>query len=1402
MPVSEDKMRNPETLHRWFAVSSVLMTLSILWMIQVDYQRPWRDFQDHYYLAKATFSHLEYLDAIREEKIDQIDVAKQRLADAETLFQQTAITKRDELKKELEDADLKFRKSDIPWSRASQVLEVTRDTYERTLEEKGIDHRSTIAAHEQFLQEEENVDVLRKEKEHWEDRKNSLAKQIRNLQKPVDDASKRLGELEKVAVDALQKDMQFRGVLDDKGLLGGIPIVKGLINFPLLDFISPKNTPSRHQVNQLVLYDVKQRLNYLESYTTDRCTTCHVSIDDPEFSKGKLARKLERSLPAINEALGRLGKRPYDLPAPPVLNGRSDASLTAGHVTEHWDELTKDQQDDYFDILIGFVNQYLELTGRKTIELGQPLLAHPDLDLYVTVNSIHPMAKIGCTVCHEGNPQETDFVLAAHSPPTHKVEEEWVDKYYVRRLGLPVATFELIEHYWDRPMRLPKYTEAGCAKCHSQIEDIARFKGVSKGSKINLGKHLFVNVGCVNCHNEDTLPNARRVGPDLTHVASKLKPEFIEQWIHAPQTFRPSTLMPHFFLQENNRDESANAFDSNPEFRTETEVAAMAKFLFSVSQAWSPIPKPDHVIGDAQRGRELFKQIGCVACHANMTEFGEEWITQDLIHREGVDKERAMHRYKGMTYDQKVQYAMVNFNNERDTFLHPDKTRFNPDQKYNTPTFNRFAPELSGIGSKVTFDWLYSWLMDPTHYAKETKMPRLRLTQSEAADIATYLRTLENDAFVQKKFEMTEKRREMVDELIFGLLTAQRSERRSLAIIQDEGSELSNMLVSLLENSMGGHQNAYDLIRPMTLENKKLLFLGSKMISHYGCFTCHEIAGFENATPPGTNLSGWAEKPVSQLDFAFYGHAFHGMREEREEVFGYVYPREAHELNHLSPIPDDTREEITHTHAAFAKHKMLNPRIWDRNKLKRPYDKLKMPNFYFTEEEAEALTTFLLSRIPPRVSDSLSVDYENSTMGPIARGRSLTRELNCIACHEIEDNTPTIQQYYRRDLGGELVFDEINSPPLLRGEGAKVQHNWLHRFFQDVVPLRPWLQVRMPSFNLTVEQATILVEYFAALSRDDSAKLSTYVAKIDEHIEGEKKKNQSSTSINPFAGADWYTKDNLEDATDSLRLFGVERKLVRKSDIDTLTLQPDQLRDAHVDLLKRVRFIKDLYDVKYPFVEPAAALSPTDRFDRGMRFLNDMGCLKCHVLGDMLPGPARNTDEFVQMYRLDGVRGEGDTATAILNNISYPVGSVIDGHTLVSAKNIFYETGDVETSAVIEGPGPNGELERIALQAASAPNLTLTYERLRRAWVYAWMLEPALMQPGTKMPQNFSGGVSPFADDPNYPGDSNDHINLLVDTLFDAGRKHVRFPLLKIIQAEESEDFDDEEGAEEDFDDD
>lgn len=1418
MPVPEERLYHPERLNKWFALASVLMLVSFCWMSLVDYDRPWRAYQQHFFVTKAAMAHLDYLNAIRADRRQELDRARKELQHQKELAKTEHAEERKELEKKLADADFAFRKANGPWSRVRQVLEVTRDTYEKTLGAYGPDHAKTKAAHAEVVAQEQEFEHLQDVKELHEDAKKDYERQLRDLEMPVTQAAKHVTQLEKVAADALEKDRAYRGLLFKDGLLKNVPIVSDVINFPFFDFTAPKNTPGREQINQLVLPNVRQRLNYLETYTTDRCTTCHVAIDDPEFSKERLAQKLERSLPGINEELQRESKATVGVPTPPA--GPDGATLPVGRVTDFWDVLTKEQQDDYFEALLSSVNKYLESTGRKQLELGQPLLAHPDLDLYVSVDSKHPMKHMGCTVCHEGNPQETDFVLAAHTPSTHEIEEQWSDEYYDKNLGIPTMTFATVEHYWDHPMRLPKYTEGSCAKCHSQITDIARFQGKRVGQRINLGEHLFVTVGCINCHNVDEIANAqpngpdgnrmkpRRVGPDLTHIAAKLKPAFVQQWAFFPQKFRPSTRMPHFFMQENNDADSANSFDTNPIMRTQTEVAAISKYLFAVSASWKPLAKPDDIKGDAERGRNLFRKVGCLACHSNIAEFGEEWITKDLMHREGLDEETAGFRYKGMTPVERVRYAMKHFSTERETFLNPDAARFDPDKAYNTPVFSRFAPELSNEGSKVTFEWLYSWLRQPTHYAPDTKMPNLRLSPGDAADLAAYLMTLRDDSFEQHEFEMNTARRDMVDHLVFTLLSGQRSERRSRAIMADEGGALTDMLVGLLSSSLG-EDHAYDMIRSMSLQDKKLMYLGSRSITHYGCYACHKIAGFEEASPPGTDLSGWSEKPITQLDFAFYDHAFDKMRKSKDDEFGYVYLKKDAQLRQLSPLPDDTREQITLTHAAFAKHKMMNPRIWDREKLKRPYDKLKMPNFYFTQKEAEALTTYLLSRSHPRVNAPLKVDYEETTAGPIAKGRKLTRELNCVGCHQTEDNYPTIQEYFRRELAGRLTTDVVNAPPILRGEGAKLQHNWFHEFLLHVQPLRPWLVVRMPTFNFRPEEKTTLVEYFAALAQRDSADLSGELAKVDEYIAKAeaaapkaKAEDDKSSSKEPSPEGNWFEQDNLRQISSSLERFGVERELVRANDIDPLTNSSDRLREAHAVLLDRERFLQALYDVDYPFVEPPAPLSSQELFDRGFHFLQDMGCLKCHVLGSMLPGPAKTTDDFVQTYRLDSVRGEGDSATVILNGEPHAVGSKVDGFTIVSGTNVFYDTGDVDTQAVIEGPNAAGDTERVMLSAASAPNLSLAYQRLRRAWVHAWMLNPGIIQPGTKMPQNFPGGVSPYEGDPDYPGTSADQINLLVDTLYDAGEKNVRVPLTKIVVTDEKEEFDEDSGGAEEFNDD
>lgn len=54
-------------------------------------------------------------------------------------------------------------------------------------------------------------------------------------------------------------------------------------------------------------------------------------------------------------------------------------------------------------------------------------------------------------------------------------------------------------------------------------------------------------------------------------------------------------------------------------------------------------------------------------------------------------------------------------------------------------------------------------------------------------------------------------------------------------------------------------------------------------------------------------------------------------------------------------------------------------------------------------------------------------------------------------------------------------------PPPLFNEGSKVQTSWLHDFLLNPYAIRPAVMLRMPKFNMSPDEATKLVNYFAAV---------------------------------------------------------------------------------------------------------------------------------------------------------------------------------------------------------------------------------------------------------------------------------------------------------------------------------
>src|SRR5262249_54771553 len=90
----------------------------------------------------------------------------------------------------------------------------------------------------------------------------------------------------------------------------GPGILRGFFNLPGMDFLAPKGTPGREEVKQIVLPDVRQNYNFLDSYSIDRCTTCHIAIDRPDAAIETFVSKAESALRSINEKRVQSGQKP------------------------------------------------------------------------------------------------------------------------------------------------------------------------------------------------------------------------------------------------------------------------------------------------------------------------------------------------------------------------------------------------------------------------------------------------------------------------------------------------------------------------------------------------------------------------------------------------------------------------------------------------------------------------------------------------------------------------------------------------------------------------------------------------------------------------------------------------------------------------------------------------------------------------------------------------------------------------------------------------------------------------------------------------------------------------------------------------------------------------------------
>lgn len=920
----------------------------------------------------------------------------------------------------------------------------------------------------------------------------------------------------------------------------------------------------------------------------------------------------------------------------------------------------------------------------------QPYTSHPRLDLYVTNKSPHPANQFGCTICHRGSGEALDFVRADHRPADKEQAAQWAGEHHWHK-----------QHHWDYPMLPASFTEASCVQCHKTSMDLI----AADAPTVSAGFQLVERYGCYSCHKIDWFPTKRRPGPTLTNLQSKLSSEFIASWITNPKSFRPTTWMPRFFHLENYAPGETVAISKYGTGRAiegrewdDAAIAAITEFLASRApkQAMPALP----VAGDAHRGRETMRLVGCLACH-NMAPYGEE---------QAEAKDLALER--------------------RGT--------------------NEHGPNLRGVATKLTPEWLFAWLKDPKAYWSETRMPNLRLSDQEAADITAYIMEDPDAIFRDVPEGWEPKAVSLPDEQLREVL----GEHARWQFARDGRTTVEARL-----------EGRDDSARWNDLQTLKVA-VGEKLVAQYGCFSCHEIEGMQDWMPIGTEISNWGSKTVDKLLFNFAAQEF--------------------------GLDPNYRE-------GWLMQKLHAPRSFDAKKVLNPTERLRMPQFDFTGEQVQAISTFVVGLVDDEVQ--LAKMVPTAEQLAVDAGMRAVRQNNCVACHMIDPGAVTYldEEGAQHTVAAELLpFEEQQVPSAHDMESVKADATTYESEEVTLRVLRAEPQVgKKPGDKLFVP-----LDKLVAMQAPHGGDLVRLVA--DYYYSGVEIHDPARGSGDE---AFWYASGAAPDA--DFAVTDVDGKLRDHAgepyDKVRWTFAPPVLWDEGAKLQRNwfFSFLKDVVTLR-PQVR---VRMPSFDFDAGeAESVADYFAYK-----SAREWPAR----YARAWRLarglspaDAARECGvsvDTLLEIENGGRAATKASFDKvatkiraseFAMRAAVDPKYELTRTRTAAYLEQrrAADNAHLARgeaLAVQAVNcfqchfrlgqpppadpiawAPDLNLTRERLREDWVHDWLRDPSLIYPGTSMPANFTANPPQYQE--HYPSSTNsDQLKVVLEWLYNFDRMYM-----------------------------
>jgi cytochrome c551/c552 len=1010
MPATDDYLRNLKLMHRVFCGSAVLLLGTTLWMMWADYDDEWRTYQRQAFTYQA-----ERLKA-RENAVSASPDYKEKVS---------------ELAQRIQAADVELVKQHVEVEKlANQVKAAVGKTsnHLRSLKTERARRDVARANYNLAIRDELVGQDLAKREQAYQ-----------TIEASVQTMEVQFGELkfqENLAKGDLTKVTGVRDMSQKE--LKGVETQSVLIH-AALNKIEPDTWLSKTK-RQMMLLPIIDGFNSPERITQDW-------------------------MPKLQFGLGGMGTV-----------SRFDRCRTCHAMIDTVDDTVK----------TSVVGAFPHGTAQDR-RFAHPYASHPRLDVYLGATSPHPLPKFGCTVCHEGQGSGTSFTNASHTPndPTQADDwaehHKWSDNHFWERPMAPtrfkesscikchvnITELAVNEKYGPTAPKVARGHDLvktyGCFGCH-EIQGY-------EGSKI-IGPDLRLEPStpeeAAEIANDPTMVagKMRKVGPSLRHLASKAEAGFVASWTEEPKRFRPTTRMPQFFKLENQQDVHGQQY--NP-----VEIAAMTHYLLSKSSSYEQLTPAVDYVPDAKRGQELFATKGCVACHTHEAVpgldavFGPElskihaklkagqqgfnwlytWIREPeryhprtkmphlFLDAEGTGEKRIDPAADIAAFLLKLEGAPVDFK---------------PTADYETPVVtDQLLDELVShfLGKSLTKSQIAQF-MESGQYP--IAIDRIKGDEIELVG----QNTGELNATEWKNRKLTYLGRKSISRYgCYGchdipnfeqarpigtaLQDWGKKDRSRLAFehiheyLNHHGQAGFGITVSSLDDAAAKRLQIEHTsgVRVTNSKGKTLVVddvvtsldgVGVTDVDQYHDRLDRTIVGSDVAI--GILRGGHDQTVTQHADSSLLERVEQGIGSAERKEFSEGGPTAERELSAAFYVEN----LLHHGRPGFLWQKLRQPRSYDYKMIEtKPYDdRLKMPKFPFSEDDIDAIATFVLGLVvePPAVEYMYN---PTGVAGAKIRGEQLIEQFNCSGCHVLE--LPTIR--YAADVDAITASDPSTDYP-------------------------------------------------------------------------------------------------------------------------------------------------------------------------------------------------------------------------------------------------------------------------------------------------------------------------------------------------------------------------------------